>query len=339
MLLNTKAYAEPTISDVPYEVSTADVPETATSETTAVAAGTAATETTTAPPEKKTLTITEAAPQAESKAESSASQNTDSTEAAETKKAASGTANIILSDEPTTEEYNEVGLSYAKEPAVSVDLGFQLVSPAHQYSGLNVAEGSVQLVDGSWDEIGYDKLIRGGYYKLIREATDSTGVQWYIVAVNASRIGNYYTPDGSHATELWLKKNDCTLSSTISLNTSNATRQNIVKTALSLAGSRYVYGGNGPESFDCSGFVKYVMAQNGISVPRTSTEQCYAGTEVGISGLRPGDIVGRSGHVGIYIGNGYFIHSSESSTGVVVESVAVYNKYNKFTNYVNVVGD
>ncbi len=306
MLLNTRAYAEPIISDVPYEVSTADTPEAAAAETKA--AETAVTETTTAPPEQKTLTITE-------------------------------TASIILSDEPTTEEYNEVGLSYANEPAVPVNLGFQLVSPAHQYSGLKVAEGSVQLTDGSWDEIGYDKLIRGGYYKLIREATDSTGVQWYIVAVNASRIGNYYTPDGSHATELWLKKNDCTISGTLSLNTSNTTRQNIVKTALSLAGSRYVYGGNGPDSFDCSGFVRYVMAQNGISVPRTSTEQCSAGTEVGINGLRPGDIVGRSGHVGIYIGNGYFIHSSESSTGVIVESVAVYNKYNKFTNYVNVVGD
>ncbi len=306
MLLNTRAYAEPIISDVPYEVSTADTPEAAAAETKA--AETAVTETTTAPPEQKTLTIKE-------------------------------TASIILSDEPTTEEYNEVGLSYANEPAVPVNLGFQLVSPAHQYSGLKVAEGSVQLTDGSWDEIGYDKLIRGGYYKLIREATDSTGVQWYIVAVNASRIGNYYTPDGSHATELWLKKNDCTISGTLSLNTSNTTRQNIVKTALSLAGSRYVYGGNGPDSFDCSGFVRYVMAQNGISVPRTSTEQCSAGTEVGINGLRPGDIVGRSGHVGIYIGNGYFIHSSESSTGVIVESVAVYNKYNKFTNYVNVVGD
>ena len=81
------------------------------------------------------------------------------------------------------------------------------------------------------------------------------------------------------------------------------------------------------------------MSQCGIKVPRTSSELCSAGTEVGIEGLRPGDIVGRPGHVGIYIGNGYFIHASESSTGVVVESVAVYNKASAFTNYVNVVGD
>ena len=79
------------------------------------------------------------------------------------------------------------------------------------------------------------------------------------------------------------------------------------------------------------------MAANGIDVPRTSTELCSAGTQVGIEGLRPGDIVGRPGHVGIYVGNGYFIHASESDTGVVVESVAVYNKYNSFTNYVSVV--
>ena len=316
-LFGSYAYAEPTISDTPYEeISTANEPETTTSET---AAG--------------------PKPQAETTDTQSSQSSVIGPQVSTQSGAVTESYTVTLSDEPTTEEYNEVGQSYSQSPTVGIDLGFQIVSPAHEYSGFKVAEGSVQLSDGSWAEIGYDKLIRGGYYRLLREATDSTGTGWYIVAVNASRIGNYYTPDGSRVTELWLKKNDCTLSGTLSVNTSNTTRQNIVRTALSLAGSQYVYGGNGPDSFDCSGFVKYVMAQNGITVPRTSSEICAAGTEVGISGLRPGDIVGRSGHVGIYLGNGYFIHSSESSTGVVVESVAVYNRYSKFTSYVNVVGD
>ena len=315
-------YAETAISDVPYEVSVSNEPETETAGDT-----------------KGGIEIVydSNAPKADSAKSSSGSVTVPGSAGAGS--TSQETASVTVSDAPTTEEYNAVGLNHSSDPSVSIDLGFQVVSPIHQYGEFKVAEGSVQLSDGSWAEIGYDKLIRGGYYKLLREATDTTGVQWYIVAVNASKIGNFFTPDGSHATELWLKKSDCSVSGSVSVNTSNATRQNIVKTALSLAGSRYTYGGNGPDAFDCSGFVKYVMAQNGISVPRTSTEICGAGAEVGIEGLRPGDIVGRPGHVGIYIGNGYFIHSSETSTGVIVESVAVYNKYNTFTCYRNVAGD
>ena len=50
-------------------------------------------------------------------------------------------------------------------------------------------------------------------------------------------------------------------------------------------------------------------------------------------------VVGRPGHVGIYIGDGWFVHASESSTGVITESLEVYSRTNRFTNFINVVGD
>ena len=81
------------------------------------------------------------------------------------------------------------------------------------------------------------------------------------------------------------------------------------------------------------------MNSVGISVPRSSSEICSLSSQVSIDRLRPGDIVGRPGHVGIYIGDGWFVHASESNTGVVTESMEVYNRSNRFTNYINVVGD
>ncbi len=72
-------------------------------------------------------------------------------------------------------------------------------------------------------------------------------------------------------------------------------------------GKPYVYGANGPNSFDCSGFVQYVYGRVGIRVPRTSGAQAAASTPVSRSAMRPGDLIimrsgGRVSHVGIYAG-------------------------------------
>ncbi len=226
------------------------------------------------------------------------------------------------------------GADYSSVPKTRVELGFTVISPNFSYNGSKVAEGSVRLADGSWESIGHDQYIRQPYFRMIREDGD-----WYVVAVHASKIGSHYISDGSVVDELWLKKSDCTAQSYIDLNTSNSQRHQIVINAMSLLGKGYRYAGNGPDAFDCSGLVKNVMSSVGISVSRTSSEICNEGTQVGVTGLRPGDIVGRSGHVGIYIGDGLFVHAAETSTGVVTESLEAYNSSSRFSHYVNVVGD
>src|SRR5437763_9908464 len=65
----------------------------------------------------------------------------------------------------------------------------------------------------------------------------------------------------------------------------------VAGTALSLRGAPYRNGGSDPAGFDCSGFVKYVFAQNGIAMPRTVTDQYHAGKQVGGPQLEPGDLV------------------------------------------------
>lgn len=99
--------------------------------------------------------------------------------------------------------------------------------------------------------------------------------------------------------------------------------------ALQFQGYPYVYGGSSPSGFDCSGFVTYVCKQNGFSVNRTASAQMSNGTVVSRDQLQPGDLVFfNSGnpsklatHVGIYIGNGQFIHASTPSTGVIISDI------------------
>ena len=96
----------------------------------------------------------------------------------------------------------------------------------------------------------------------------------------------------------------------------------VVGTALSLQGAPYRNGGSDPSGFDCSGFVAYVFAQQGLAVPRTVSELYVAGREISADALEPGDLVFFStvapgpSHVGIAVSADEFVHAP-SSRGVV----------------------
>ncbi len=97
----------------------------------------------------------------------------------------------------------------------------------------------------------------------------------------------------------------------------------ILAEAKKYLGTPYVYGGASPAGFDCSGFVYYVLKQLGYSVSRTPASQFNYGTTVSKANLQVGDIVFFAGtaasgisHVGIYAGNGQFIHSPNSRSTV-----------------------
>lgn len=103
---------------------------------------------------------------------------------------------------------------------------------------------------------------------------------------------------------------------------------NVTDIARKYEGVPYVWGGTTPSGFDCSGFVKYVFAQKGITLPRTSSEMYNMGTRV--TQPQPGDLVffttyaAGASHVGIYLGNNEFI-SATSSRGV--DTVSMSNPY------------
>lgn len=110
---------------------------------------------------------------------------------------------------------------------------------------------------------------------------------------------------------------------------SNATLgQQIVDYAKNFMGCKYVWGGNGPTSFDCSGFTKYVYAHFGYTLNRTATDQLSNGVSVTKDQLQPGDLVffrantsKPVSHVGIYIGGGQFIHASTNAYVVQIDNL------------------
>jgi cell wall-associated NlpC family hydrolase len=105
----------------------------------------------------------------------------------------------------------------------------------------------------------------------------------------------------------------------------------ILESAISYLGTPYRYGGTTPNGFDCSGFVRHVFSENGISLGRSSRDQALEGKRISLYDLKPGDLLffnmrrrkqHHIDHVGLYIGKGQFIHaSSNHSREIAIENL------------------
>jgi hypothetical protein len=114
----------------------------------------------------------------------------------------------------------------------------------------------------------------------------------------------------------------------------------ILETARKFLGVKYIWAANGPFSFDCSGFTKYVFKKSGISLPRYSGHQANMGKKIKFSQMEKGDLVffdtgkkfkKKVNHVGIFIGNNKFIHASSAKKKVIITSFSKKKFYkNKF---------
>jgi cell wall-associated NlpC family hydrolase len=119
------------------------------------------------------------------------------------------------------------------------------------------------------------------------------------------------------------------------------TGADIVRAARDYLGVRYVWGGDTPRAFDCSGFTRYVFARYGITLPRTAHEQAAFGDAPFPGDLRPGDLLFFSGgqgaqHIAIYVGGDTIIHASSSAKRVKLDLIKPHGgrwaKHNWFRN-------
>ena len=163
--------------------------------------------------------------------------------------------------------------------------------------------------------------INNGWYKVVHDGHTGYVRSDFMTIINGTRASS---PSGSPSGVVSISSPPTPMSPAPSANL--ALGQQIVEYALGFLGSKYIYGGTSPSGFDCSGFVTYVLKNYGVSVTRDAHGQFRDnGTLISKSDLAPGDLVFfASGggnyvtHVGIYIGNSEFVHSSSSSSGVII---------------------
>jgi len=116
---------------------------------------------------------------------------------------------------------------------------------------------------------------------------------------------------------------------------SKADREALLKYAKYFKGGKYIWGGTSPKGFDCSGYVQYLYKKHGVNLPRTAWAQSKKGVPVSLDELQKGDLLffltdKKRGipvtHVGIYIGNGEFIHAASRKQGIIISPIT-HGKY------------
>ena len=125
-------------------------------------------------------------------------------------------------------------------------------------------------------------------------------------------------------------------------------REALTEYAKYFKGGKYIWGGTTPKGFDCSGYVQYLYKKQGINLPRTALSQSQVGEDVDIDNLKKGDLLFfltdkkrkiPVTHVGIYIGNGEFIHAASRKKGIIISPITHGYYAKKFVKAKRIIKD
>jgi len=158
-----------------------------------------------------------------------------------------------------------------------------------------------------------DVAIKGQTQVVLRSATLKTN--------KVIKVPNRSAERKKEETQKRLSRGESSSKSLVS-----GSRSDVISYAYNFIGRPYVWGAEGPRSFDCSGFTKYVYKAFGVNLPHYTGAQIGEGRSVSRKNLTRGDLVffntsGSVSHVGIYIGDGEFIHASSGSRKITVSNL------------------
>lgn len=144
-------------------------------------------------------------------------------------------------------------------------------------------------------------------------------------AASSSSVATTTNTSTSQATQSTQSTTTTSSQSTATTSTASVSASSVIGYAEQFVGVPYVLGGTSPNGFDCSGFVQYVYAHFGVSLPRTSEAQSTIGSAVSVSSAQPGDLLfwggqGSAWHVGIYVGGSSYIAAPTTGQSVAVKS-------------------
>ena len=226
---------------------------------------------------------------------------------------------VIRNSAPASSGQNTQQSSPAAQPAVEAS------DPVQAYiSGNNVRFREGPSLTAS--------IIREFYFGNSVTVTGRSG-DWTVVTADgrSGYVYSQYVKEGSYSIPSAQPSSSQPDAGASGASAAAADPNAVVAYAMELLGRPYLWGGADPASgFDCSGFVYHVYGHFGISLYRVAEDQAKNGRSVSPSELQPGDVLcfysgNRSiGHTGIYIGDGKFIHSANSNTGVIITELSGY---------------
>lgn len=229
---------------------------------------------------------------------------------------AGGSPNALATDPMQSSESAGYGRGYFKNPEQSINQGVKYFSEVLKKAGGNVplalqsynfGEGFIDYVKKNGGQMT-QALINSFSNEMARKMGwsnygDKNYVQNVLKFYNGNSIGQSYNPSSGNSSSKGVAA---------------------VQNAAQFLGGKYVWGGTNPATgVDCSGLTQYVLKQQGISIPRVSQDQWKSGTAVAKNNLQPGDLVffvtdgSTVSHVGIYEGNGNFVHAASTKKGIV----------------------
>ena len=177
-------------------------------------------------------------------------------------------------------------------------------------------------VNGKKETTNLETLVNGKV--VATEVVDETVLKEPVDKVVVKGQNGDYSTNGSSDND---SSSGSSSSSSSYVPAASASSTDLVSFALQFVGVPYVWGGESPSGWDCSGFVKYVFAQYGVSMPHSSYSMGGMGYAVPNGQQQPGDLVCYGGHVGIYIGNGQLVHASDYGVGTIVSDLSYRSGY------------